>query len=109
MRKEGAYGEALGRNSRGRGNHGSNAGGRSLSPAGRYEVGRSRRIGGSCPDGSRSANVRTMATSAVRVGVGLAILLVVEMVHQLLRRTRRSVVRRLGWLGVGLMDKGLVH
>jgi len=50
-----------------------------------------------------------MATSAVRVGVGMAVLLVVEMVHQLLGRTRRSMVRRLGWMGVGLMDKGLVQ
>jgi hypothetical protein len=108
-RTEGAYGEALGRNSRGRGNHGGNADGRSLNPAGRHEGSRSH-VAGSCPDDGRAANVRTLATSAVRVGVGMAVLLVVEMVHQLHGCSRISdLVRRLGWLGVGLMVKGLLH
>jgi hypothetical protein len=35
---------------------------------------------GQCPDGG-TAYLRTLATSALRVGVGMAVLLVVEMVH----------------------------
>jgi hypothetical protein len=100
-------GEALGRNSRGRGNHGGDDDGRSHSPAG-HEWDRSL-TAGLCPE-CRAADLRTLATSAVRVGVGMAVLLVVEMVHQLHGCPRISdLVRRLGWLGVGLMVKGLLH
>lgn len=93
-------GEALGSNSRGRGDHGGDDDGRSRSPAG-HEWGRSR-TADLCPE-CGAADLRTLATSAVRVGVGMAVLLVVEMVHQLHGCTRRSaLVRGLGWLGVGL-------
>ena len=86
--KEVEYGEALDRNSRGSRNHGGN-------DARHCSYGQCSSAG--------STDVRTLATSAVRVGVGMAVLLVVEMVHQLLDWTKRSMVRRLGWLGVGLM------
>ena len=65
-RKEVAEGEALSRNSRGSGNHGANDA--------RYCS------YGQCSD-ARTAYLWTLATSAVRVGVGMAVFLVVEMVH----------------------------
>ena len=65
-RKEVAYGEALGRNSCGSGNHGGYDGGRLP--------------GGQCPDDAWTANLRTLATSALRVGVGMAVYLELEVV-----------------------------
>jgi hypothetical protein len=63
--KEEAYSEALGRNSRGSRNYGSNDA--------RYCS------YGQCSD-ARSAYLRTMATSAVRVGDGMAVYLELEVV-----------------------------
>ena len=83
-----AYGEALGRDSRRSRHHGGN-------DARHCSYGQCSNAG--------SANLRTLATSAVRLGVRMAVLLVVEMVHQLLDGTPSSMVRRLGWLAVGLM------
>ena len=63
--KEVAYGETLGRNYRGSRDHGGNDA--------RYCS------YGQCSD-ARTAYLWTLATGAVRVGVGMAVLLVVEMV-----------------------------
>ena len=87
--KEVVYGEALGRDSCGRRDHGG--------------IDARHCSYGQCSNAG-SADLRTLATSAVRVGFTMAVLLVVEMVHQLLGCTRRSaLVCGLGGLGVGVM------
>lgn len=64
--KEVAYGEALGSNSHGSRNHGD-------SDARHCSYGQCSNAG--------STNLRTLATSEARLGVGMAVFLVVEMVH----------------------------